>query len=75
MEPERWRRVNELFHAALSHDARDRRAFLRTECEGDDSLRDEVLELLGAHDEPSVVDRPAVEADPANCFRAGRTTL
>ena len=64
MEPERWRRINELFHAALSHDAGDRGAFLRTECEGDDSLRAEVLELLGAHDEPSVVDRPAVEADP-----------
>lgn len=65
MEPERWRRVNELFHAALSRDARDRGAFLRTACGDDDSLRDEVLELLGAHDEPSVVDRPAVEADPA----------
>lgn len=64
MEPERWQRINELFHAALSRDARDRGAFLKTECEGDDSLRDEVLELLGAHDEPSVVDRPAVEADP-----------
>ena len=63
MEPERWRRINELFHAALSRDAGDRGAFLRTECGGDDSLRDEVLELLGAHDEPSVVDRPAAEAD------------
>ena len=65
MEPERWRRVNELFHAALSRDAGDRGAFLRTACGDDDSLRDEVLELLCAHDEPSVVDRPAVEADPA----------
>ena len=64
MEPERWQRINELFHAALSRDAGDRGAFLRTECGGDDSLRAEVLELLGAHDEPSVVDRPAVEADP-----------
>ena len=64
MEPERWRRVNELFHAALSRDAGDRGAFLRSECGGDDSLRDEVLELLGAHDEPSVVDRPAAAAAP-----------
>ena len=64
MDAERWRRVNELFHAALSRDGRDRGDFLRTACGGDDSLRDEVLELLGAHDEPSVVDRPAVEADP-----------
>ena len=64
MEPERWRRINELFHAALSRDARDRGAFLRSACGGDDSLRDEVLELLGAHNEPSVIDQPAVEADP-----------
>ena len=64
MEPERWRRINELFHAALSREAGTRGAFLETACEGDDSLRREVLELLGAHDEPSVVDRPAVEADP-----------
>ena len=64
MEPERWRRVNELFHAALSRDAGAREAFLRAACEGDDALRDEVRELLGAHDEPGVVDRPAIEADP-----------
>ena len=64
MDAERWRRINELFHAALEHAPHSRDAFLDTACAGDAALREEVQALLRMHTETSVVDRPAAEADP-----------
>ncbi len=64
MEAERWRRVNELFHAALERDPGRREAFLDEACAGDTALRAEVSSLLRMHSGPGVVDRPAAEADP-----------
>ena len=64
MDAERWRRINELFHAALERGSEGRDAFLDTACAGDAALREEVEALLRMHTETSVVDRPAVEADP-----------
>ena len=64
MDGDRWRRINDLFHQALEHgpDARD--AFLDEACGGDRALREEVQSLLRAHAESSVIDQPALEADP-----------
>ena len=64
MDAERWRRINELFHAALERDPGSRDAFIDEACAGDPALRTEVLSLLRMHSGPGVVDRPAVEADP-----------
>ena len=64
MEPERWRRINELFHAALERDPGSREAFIDEACAGDPALRTEVLSLLQMHSGPGIIDRPAVEADP-----------
>lgn len=64
MDAERWRRINELFHAALKHAPHSRDAFLDGACAGDAPLREEVEALLRMHTETSVLDRPAVEADP-----------
>ena len=64
MDAERWRRINELFHAALERDPDGRQVFLDEACSGDPSLRTEVLSLLQMHSGPGVVDRPAMEADP-----------
>ena len=64
MDAERWRRITELFHAALERDPGDRDAFVVEACAGDPELRSEVLSLLRMHGGPGVVDRPAVEADP-----------
>ena len=47
--PERWARVDQLYHAALDRDARERESFLAAACAGDDALRREVESLL-AHD-------------------------
>src|SRR5262245_288776 len=50
LTPERWRRINEIFHSALGRDRADREAYLEEACLGDDPLRAEVSSLLAAHD-------------------------
>ena len=46
MEPERWRRVEQLYHSALKVAADQRATFLKTECQNDNDLREEVESLL-----------------------------
>jgi serine/threonine protein kinase/Flp pilus assembly protein TadD len=46
MTPERWRHVEELYHAALARDAPDRAQFLEDACAGDDAVRSDVESLL-----------------------------
>jgi eukaryotic-like serine/threonine-protein kinase len=50
MTPERWRRIGEIFDAAVRIDAAGRDDWLRAACGDDDDLRAEVGRLL-AHDE------------------------
>jgi Tol biopolymer transport system component len=45
-DSERWRRIQDLCHAALECDAVQRDGFLAAACEGDDDLRREVESLL-----------------------------
>ncbi len=45
-EGERWRRIQQLFHAALDRPERDRKGFLERECRNALDLVDEVLSLL-----------------------------
>lgn len=52
MNPERWRRIQELFEAVYRLDPDLRRAELERRCGGDDELLREVEALLG-HDEPT----------------------
>ncbi len=49
MTPERWRQVEEIFHAALTRSERDRAAFLAEACAGDEALLREVNSLLAQH--------------------------
>ncbi|MBW4696695.1 MAG: protein kinase [Aphanocapsa lilacina HA4352-LM1] len=48
--PETWKRVNELFHAALERPADGRTAFVQAVCGGDEDLQREVLSLLEFYD-------------------------
>jgi len=48
MDPERWRRIETLYHAAAARPAHDRAAFLAEACAGDERLRHEVEALLDA---------------------------
>jgi len=47
MKPERWRQIEQLYHAALDREPDERAAFLAETCIDDSGLRREVEELLG----------------------------
>jgi hypothetical protein len=47
--PERWRRINEVFHAALEREGAERAVFLRDATTGDPDLLREVESLLASH--------------------------
>ena len=51
MNPERWHRLEELFHAALEQPPGQRRSFLDAACGADDELRAEIERLLQADEQ------------------------
>lgn len=68
MKPERWRQMEELYHAALERDADGRASFLDEACAGDEALRRDVEELLAANDELAeqaggFLNSPAMEVE------------
>jgi Tol biopolymer transport system component/predicted Ser/Thr protein kinase len=63
MNPERWKRIGELFLRALEYDDAGRTAFLDKACAGDESLREEVESLIASHEQADTfIERPAIEA-------------
>src|SRR5688572_446839 len=50
MSPERWQRVEQIYHAALEREPGERAAFLTQDCQGDQDLRREVEALLAQSD-------------------------
>ena len=46
MKSDRWQQIERLCHAALEREESQRAAFLEEACEGDDTLRREVEDLL-----------------------------
>jgi serine/threonine protein kinase/lipoprotein NlpI len=67
VNPEQWRRVEEVFKAAVELPARERTVFLDEICDGDPSLRREVASLL-LHDEKakSFIEVPAFDINSAS---------
>ena len=62
MTPERWKRVEELYHAAQVHAPGERSAFLDRECSDDPGLRKEVASLLDERvSDDGFLARPAAE--------------
>src|SRR5215468_2039763 len=62
MQPERWRRIEELFHAALKVEENRRVAFIEESCAGDRDLQIKVESLLAHHKEAgSFLESPALE--------------
>ena len=53
MSPDRWQRIEELYHAAQERDFTLQAAYLHEACAGDDSLRQEVERLLAAGEKPT----------------------
>src|SRR5262249_48724626 len=62
MQPEHWRRIERLYHAALELDANERGAFLAVACGGDETLRGEVESLLRCDAQAeNFIEAPALE--------------
>jgi hypothetical protein len=50
MNPERWRQIEQLYHAAMELDRSERGAFLQQRCGDDPALLNEVEVLIASHD-------------------------
>src|SRR5437667_8066550 len=62
MKPERWKQIEQLYHAALQREASQRAAFLAQACAEDEALRQEVASLLASDAEAgSFLAAPAAE--------------
>jgi eukaryotic-like serine/threonine-protein kinase len=62
VEPERWRKIEELYHTALDQETSRRAAFVEQECGGDESLRREVESLLAQDRDTGVfLEAPALD--------------
>ena len=69
MAPDRWRKIEALYDAALGVESAQRPAFLEEKCTGDESLRHEVESLLFHHENAgSFLQIPA----PAKQLEAGQ---
>ena len=60
MKPERWSKIESIFHKALEADESRRGSVIEASCAGDETLRREVETLLAQHsDSASFIERPA----------------
>src|SRR6516225_9075181 len=61
MTPERWRQIEQVYHAALDRQPQSRAAYVEGECAGDASLIEEVNSLLArdASDSNALLNQPA----------------
>jgi serine/threonine protein kinase len=65
VNPDTWRRIRELFDAAIELEPVRRPAFLEKACAGDSALRAEVESLLASHESAGdFIERPVYEAAP-----------
>lgn len=63
MDPENWRKIHELFEAALERPISQRAAFLASACAGDEETRRRVEAMLAADAQTDLmIDRPAHQA-------------
>ena len=60
MKPERWSKIESIFHKALEADESRRGSVIEESCAGDEELRREVESLLAHHsDSASFIEQPA----------------
>ena len=60
MTPERWQRIEELYHAAQARPADERAGFLSQACRGDERLRREVESLLNQPSHDGLLAAPSL---------------
>jgi eukaryotic-like serine/threonine-protein kinase len=73
VSPERWERLQSLFHAAVPLEAPAREEMLAAACGGDDDLRAQVHRLLAAHERPGgIIELPVVADAQEEASAVGR---
>jgi serine/threonine protein kinase len=61
MKPERWARIEQIYHAALEREPAERASHLDEACGGDETLRRQVAALLASDDQaPGFIESPAL---------------
>src|SRR5215831_16592842 len=80
MTPEQWEKLDQIFHAAVGRAPAERAKFIEENCAGDESLRQELNDLLSAHEQSnSFIEAPAADvaasliAEDEAGFVAGQT--
>jgi len=75
MKPDRWYKIEQVFHAALQRKPEDRANFLNQRCAGDSELYDDVKALLSSYDNDDSFFEESVSALAAEMFadRVGET--
>src|SRR5713226_65832 len=62
MTPDRWQKIEELYHSAREREGSQRDAFLEEACAGDEALRQEIESLLAEEKrEAGFLEWPALE--------------
>jgi hypothetical protein len=65
MEPGRWARITDIYHATLARQAEERASFLGEQCKGDEGLRKQVEAMLTSHEQSGdFIESPAFEVAP-----------
>ena len=71
MNPQRWQRIEALYHAALDRPPGEREAFLAGACEGDVGLRTEVESLLRQPTSSALLEPKRVDDDGSGRVAVG----
>jgi serine/threonine protein kinase/Tfp pilus assembly protein PilF len=65
MEPGRWRRITEIYHAAIEHGPQKRASYLGEACNGDEALRSQVEAMIKSHERSGdFIELPAFSVAP-----------
>jgi TolB-like protein/Tfp pilus assembly protein PilF len=65
MEPGRWGRVTDIYHATIARPPEERASFLGDECHGDESLRKQVEAMVKSHERSgNFIESPAFSVAP-----------
>ena len=65
MEPGRWGRITDIYHATIARPPEERASFLGDECHGDESLRKQVEAMVKSHERSgNFIESPAFAVAP-----------
>src|SRR5881409_2089522 len=65
MEPGRWGRITDIYHATIARPSEERASFLCEECHGDESLRKQVEAMVKSHERSGdFIESPAFAVAP-----------